>query len=156
LRRTATISRGAIRYRRQFDAARDALTDRLGRQPCEAEMAQHVEMSVSAYRAVEATTHGIEFAAIDEAYTDHNEWFADRSTPSAYSILEADRAQQAVALAIAKLPHREQLVLQLFFVEELSLADIGKVLDVGGARVCQIKKAALARLRAQLGGWATQ
>jgi RNA polymerase sigma factor for flagellar operon FliA len=52
-----------------------------------------------------------------------------------------------LARAIADLPERQGLVLQLYFVEQLSLDDIGTVLEVGAARVCQIKKAALDRLR---------
>jgi RNA polymerase sigma factor for flagellar operon FliA len=45
------------------------------------------------------------------------------------------------------------MVLQLYFVEELNLEEIGQVLGVGAARVCQIKKAALGKLRSKLTGW---
>jgi RNA polymerase sigma factor FliA len=44
--------------------------------------------------------------------------------------------------------------LQLYFVEELNLEEIGQVLGVGAARICQIKKAALTKLRGTLTGWA--
>ena len=52
-----------------------------------------------------------------------------------------------------ELPEREATVLQLYFVEELNLEEIGQVLGVGAARVCQIKKAALEKVRKRLGGW---
>ncbi|VAW04614.1 RNA polymerase sigma factor for flagellar operon, partial [hydrothermal vent metagenome] len=42
---------------------------------------------------------------------------------------------------------REGLILQLYFVEEMNLDEIGKTLDIGAARVCQIKKAALEKLQ---------
>ena len=45
------------------------------------------------------------------------------------------------------------MVPQLYFVEELNLEEIGEVLAIGAARVCQIKKAALAKLRGTLGAW---
>ncbi len=61
--------------------------------------------------------------------------------------------QAAIAAAVATLPEREAMVLQLFFVEELNLEEIGQVLGVGAARVCQIKKAALGKLRTRLTGW---
>jgi RNA polymerase sigma factor for flagellar operon FliA len=54
---------------------------------------------------------------------------------------------------MALLPEREAMVLQLYFVEELNLEEIGEVLGVGAARICQIKKAALAKLKTRLGGW---
>ncbi len=61
--------------------------------------------------------------------------------------------QQAISAAVGTLPEREAMVLQLYFVEELNLEEIGQALGVGAARVCQIKKAALGKLRAKLGGW---
>ncbi|HET9511880.1 MAG TPA: sigma factor-like helix-turn-helix DNA-binding protein, partial [Sphingomonas sp.] len=39
---------------------------------------------------------------------------------------------------------------QLYYVEELNLEEIGQVLDVGAARVCQIKKSAHDRLKKAL------
>jgi RNA polymerase sigma factor for flagellar operon FliA len=49
---------------------------------------------------------------------------------------------------------RKVRLLQLCFVEELNLEEIGEVLGVGAARIFQIKKAALTKLRGQLTGWA--
>ena len=44
------------------------------------------------------------------------------------------------------------MVVQLYYVEELNLEEIGQVLGVGAARVCQLKSAAHGRLRKALGG----
>ena len=52
--------------------------------------------------------------------------------------------------SIAALPEREAIVLQLFFIEELNLQEIGTMMGVGAARICQIKKAALGKLRFRL------
>ena len=52
--------------------------------------------------------------------------------------------------AVAALPEREAMVIQLYHVEELNLEEIGQVLGVGSARVCQIKKSAHDRLRKAL------
>jgi RNA polymerase sigma factor for flagellar operon FliA len=46
------------------------------------------------------------------------------------------------------------MVLQLYFVEEMNLEEIGLTLGVGAARICQIKKAALDRVRGLLQDWA--
>lgn len=85
-------------------------------------------------------------------YSDHNDWFASEE-PDAHEILARDRMQKAIAAVVKTLPEREATVLQLYFVEELNLEEIGQVLGVGAARVCQIKKAALDKLRGKLGGW---
>jgi RNA polymerase sigma factor for flagellar operon FliA len=153
LRHAATVTRRAIRQNRQFRDTRKLLAGRLGRDPRETEMAAQLGMTATDYQAIEATLHSAKFVSIDDSYSDHSEWFADHTTPDAYAVVEADMAQAAVAAAVAKLPEREQIVLQLFFVEEMTLGEIGRVLDVSDVRVCQIKRAALALLRRQLRGW---
>ncbi len=52
--------------------------------------------------------------------------------------------------AITSLPEREAQVIQLYYVEELNLEEIGQVLGVGSARVCQIKAAAHSKLKKAL------
>lgn len=52
-----------------------------------------------------------------------------------------------LAAAVLRLGESEAMVLQLYFVEELSLDEIGVVLGVGSARVCEIKRAAIDWLR---------
>ncbi len=55
--------------------------------------------------------------------------------------------------AIASLGEREQLVLNLYYVEELNLKEIGAVLGVSESRVSQIRTAATLRLKSRLVGW---
>ena len=57
-----------------------------------------------------------------------------------------------MAGAIAALPERLQLVVQLYFVEELNLAEIAETLAVSVPRVHQLKAQALDALRTSLGG----
>ncbi len=152
LRRSATMARSAIRRRREFGAARSALEGGLGRAATDAEMAERLELTVEAYRTAAETTHAARHESIDEVYSDHNEWFAD-SGPDAFDTLAQLGLRSAVSAAIADLPPREALALQLYYVEELNLEEIGATLRVGAARVCQIKKVALAKVRARLTVW---
>jgi RNA polymerase sigma factor for flagellar operon FliA len=56
----------------------------------------------------------------------------------------------AVTNAIGKLPEREQLVMQLYYVEELNLKEIGEVLEVSESRISQILSSVVKKLRVQL------
>ena len=58
--------------------------------------------------------------------------------------------RSSVAGAIGDLPERLQLVIQLYFVEEMNLAEIAEVLSVSIPRVHQLKAQALEKLRAAL------
>ncbi len=152
LRRSATMARSAIRRRRELGSARATLAGVLGRQPNDLEMAECLGVTVQAYHEAVEATKPARHEPIDDIYSDQSAWFAD-DTPDAYDLLARERLKAAVAAAIGGLPAREALVLQLYYVEEMNLEEIGATFDVGAARVCQIKKAALAKIRARLGGW---
>jgi RNA polymerase sigma factor for flagellar operon FliA len=62
-------------------------------------------------------------------------------------MLEKAQLRGALVENLSKLSEREALILQLYFVEELNLDEIGETLGVGAARVCQIKKAALDKMK---------
>ena len=82
-------------------------------------------------------------------YSDHSMWFADIEE-RADEALEREGLKTAIANGIRGLPEREAMVLQLYFVEEMNLEEIGQVLGVGAARVCQIKASAHGRLKKAL------
>ena len=91
----------------------------------------------------------VKFESIDDVYVDDQPWFAS-DEPNAFDQLAEGQQRERLIAAIAALPEREQLVIQLYHVEELNLDEIGEVLGVGAARVCQIKSAAHARLKKTL------
>jgi RNA polymerase sigma factor for flagellar operon FliA len=62
-------------------------------------------------------------------------------------MMEKAQLREALVDNLSKLSEREAMVLQLYFVEELNLDEIGETLNVGAARICQIKKAALDKMR---------
>jgi RNA polymerase sigma factor for flagellar operon FliA len=152
LRKSATMSRDALRRRREFEKARQELRGTLGRLPSDSEMASHVNMAIGAYRTAVNSMQSIEYRSIDEEYSDSSSWFADLA-PAADEVMDIERRRNAIAATIATLPEREQVVLQLYFIDECSLEEIGKIFNVGAARVCQIKATALKSLRNSLGAW---
>ena len=153
LRRHATICRAAIQRRRELARVRARLESRLGRAAAEAEMAEEMGLSAADYRAMVDDSQAVQQESIEEVYSDHSMWFADIEE-RADDAIDRERLQGAIAEAIGTLPEREAMVLQLYFVEEMNLEEIGRTLGVGAARICQIKKAALDRVRAMLKDWA--
>lgn len=152
LRRHATIVRSAMAKRREIAAARAKLESALGRAASESELAQTMGLDAPAFRELVDSTESVHHESLDEVYSDQSMWFADVEDRVDQSI-ERDELRAALASRISELPEREAIVLQLYFVEEMNLEEIGQTLGVGAARVCQIKKAALDRLRAALSDW---
>jgi RNA polymerase sigma factor for flagellar operon FliA len=152
LRRQAALCRSAMAKRKTLAAARTRLQARLGRAPSEAETADEMGLAAADFRLLVDETQAISHDSIDDLYSDQSMWFADVEE-RADEALEREALQGAIAEAIGALPEREAMVLQLYFVEEMNLEEIGQTLGVGAARICQIKKAALDKLRGELASW---
>lgn len=76
----------------------------------------------------------------------------DAATPSPVEIAESRERQETLVVAIQKLPDQQQKVLNLYYYEELTLKEIGAVLDVSESRICQIHSAAMKTLRKAVRG----
>jgi RNA polymerase sigma factor FliA len=149
LRRQATMTRGAMRRKRAYQEAVAALAASLGRPPGDEEVAERLGVTPEKLRADYAAAEAIRFDSIDDCYSDESPWFMS-DQPSAFDQLVDSDQRAALVAAIAALPLREAQVVQLYYVEELNLEEIGQVLGVGAARVCQIKASAHARLKKAL------
>ena len=150
LRRHATLCRSAMARRKTLQQARRTLEQQLGRTPTDSEVAEHLGLDAAAWLELASGTDMAQHQSMDEVYSDQSMWFADVSE-RADDLLERESLKRAVAACIGELPEREAIVLQLYFVEEMNLEEIGLTLDIGAARVCQIKKSALDKLRSRLG-----
>lgn len=62
--------------------------------------------------------------------------------------LEAHERQAQLTSAIASLPERLQLLLQLHYVEGLTYKEIAKLLEVSEPRICQLHREAVKRMQA--------
>lgn len=65
---------------------------------------------------------------------------------------EQEALREALAEAIRSLPEREQRLISFYYFEGLTMKEIGKVLQVTEARICQLHAQAIHRLRARLRG----
>ena len=153
IRRHVPLSRGAVERRRTLRDAETTLRGALGRDPTEAELAEALGVGLAEIDTLRSTSEPMRFEPIDEAYSDSSMAFADEG-PDALTQLADEETRGALIAAIGDLPDRLQMIVQLYFVEELNLAEIAAVLGVSIPRVHQLKAQALDRLRAGLAGLA--
>lgn len=150
VRRANPLSRSAADRRRTLRDATSALQTRLGREPTEQELAAELGVTGADLADLRAAAEPVRFEAIDDAYSDSDSAFAD-DRPDSFALLADAEMRTQVADAIATLPERLMMIIQLYFVEELNLAEIAEVLQVSVPRVHQLKAQALDKLRAALG-----
>jgi RNA polymerase sigma factor for flagellar operon FliA len=149
LRRQATLTRGAMRRRKAYQETISMLATELGHAPNGAQVAEKLGVSPEKLRIEYAGAEAVRFDSIDDLYSDESPWFMS-DEPNAFDQLAEGDQREALIAAIDELPEREAQVIQLYYVEELNLEEIGQVLGVGAARICQIKASAHARLKRAL------
>ncbi len=146
LRREAKITRSGMMNRKKLNNARKKLEEQLGRSSTSSELASFLKIPIEEYYDLESRSSTLRQESIDETYTDHDMWFADLNSDPFHDLEVSDTARRLAAF-IAMLPEKQAMVLQLYFVEEMNLEEIGQTIGVGAARACQIKKKALEDLR---------
>src|SRR5208282_1450324 len=133
------------------------LQTELGRSASEPELAQAMDMSLEDFQHMLNEIRGLDVGSLQiESLEDGRETNLGETIPGPpnqdplFLCMQGER-RQLLADAIAQLPQREQQVLALYYLEELTMKEVGAVLGVGESRVSQIHSAAMVRLRARLG-----
>ena len=136
---------------RELQDATHRLTQQLGRNPTETDVASYLGVSVSEVRNRESKLSGASLIGFEDAdpwFFDHT---PDKSTPDPYEETARREFFEQLAGHISVLPDRMQQVLALYYCENLDLKEIGVVIGVTESRVCQIHREATLRLRKALG-----
>lgn len=132
---------------RQVAAAQRALSAQLMRAPSEEEIAERLGVSLEHYHALL-----YEVALCDHARTElgelHHRHGANDAAPDAI----ASRMELAgeLTFAVAAMPDRLQVLLALYYRDDRTFREVGEVLGLTEARICQLHADAIARLRAHL------
>lgn len=137
--------RGSAAMRRKMDAAADELRRELGRDPSAEEIAFALAIPVDEFHKARGQV-ATKLVDLEECYSDSNPAFVSDEPNAEMRLLEA-ADKEALTDAIAALPERLQLIIQLHFLEELNLTEIAAILDVSVPRVHQLKSSALEKLR---------
>ncbi len=156
LRRTDWTPRSVHRKSREVAEVIRQIETETGAEAEDTEIMRRLGISADEYHQVLADAACVRLLSLTAA--DDNEDsavmdVADEVALEPAQSIERDRMREALAAAIGKLPEREQLVMSLYYEQELNLKEIGAVLGVSESRVCQIHGQAVLRLRARMADW---
>lgn len=131
---------------RDVTAAQAALEARMGRAADDEEVAAEVGMSLRELRDLYSKVSFTSVASFDEVGAE----LTDARAGSALEAVEDDGTRRLLRSAISGLRERDQIILALYYFEQLTLAEIGTVLGVTESRVSQLHTRAALALRGHL------
>jgi len=149
VRRLSFLPRSAVAFNKEHNTTVHALAAELGRTPTQAEIAEYMGKDLEEFHRERGKAKRFETYSM-EVVTEEVMTIADDSSQQPEVIVEEAQFMDAVTDAIAQLPEREQLVMQLYYVEEFNLKEIGETLGVSESRVSQILSSVVKKLRSTL------
>jgi RNA polymerase sigma factor FliA len=158
LRAMDWVPRSVRSRAREIESAYVSLENTLRRVPSDAEVADHMGISLKELQELLAKLSYTSVVSFEEMWvgSDREDGqsaigsIKDDTAEDPVAIFETAEIKEILAGAIDKLPERERTVIALYYYEGLTLKEIGQVLGVTESRVSQLHTKAVLRLRAKL------
>ena len=158
LRSQDWFPRSLRRKAKQLEEVYSRLEVKLGRPATDEEVAKDLniglqeldemmgEVAIATIMSLDADTS----ADDSDQSSSLGDYLADPRTEDVEQMLARQEMKELIGKRMAELPEKEQLVLVLYYYEELTLKEIGEILDVTESRVCQIHTKAILRLKGKI------
>jgi RNA polymerase sigma factor for flagellar operon FliA len=156
LRAQDWVPRSVRSRAREVERALERLETRLQRSASDAEVAAELGISVAELRELYAQLQLTSVVALDELMavgrggTSIAETLPDEAAQEPGAFLDSVESRRLLAEAVSQLTDRDRVVVSLYYFENLTLAEIGRVLGVTESRVCQLHTRAVLRLRSKM------
>lgn len=160
LREMDLLPRSAQRKAKQVEGAIIHLSQSLGRIPADEEVADHLQISLAQYHRWLLDANFAVISLDQPATFDGGEraplydLLEDTNMPKPAQRLAESEMKAELALAIEALSEREQLLISLYYQDELTMKEIGQVLGVSESRVSQMHTKVVLALRGWLNRYA--
>jgi RNA polymerase sigma factor for flagellar operon FliA len=157
LRQFDPLGRQARRRVREAKEAVQRLTMTLGRPPEDEEVAVELSLSLEQYQQVLQDANFV-LLSLDQPLQDSGDeqnlqladLLEDPSAGEPLDRLEEADLQERLMVAIQTLPRREQILLSLYYYEDLTMREVATVMEISQTRVCQLHARAILSLKSIL------
>jgi RNA polymerase sigma factor for flagellar operon FliA len=140
---------------RELERVQERLEARLLRAATDRELAGELGMPVQELRGLTRQVQVVSVEALDESGAGAGELFADQDAVDPMATVQAQETLRQLAMVVGQLGERDRTVIRLYYLENRTLAEIGRQLGVTESRVCQLHTRLVGRLRGRLEELAT-
>ncbi|NEZ45909.1 FliA/WhiG family RNA polymerase sigma factor [Clostridium niameyense] len=153
LRRNSPISKGAMDKLTRYNHAVEQLQKNFKREPKMLEVAEYLNITLKEVSDIENYINYISVVSLEDLiFSQEDEvpligTIEDQKSPSPEKYVEEQEKLEYLTKAIDMLNEKDRLVLTLYYYEELTLKEIGKILGVSESRVCQLHSRAIVHLK---------
>jgi len=153
------VPRSIRKKRKELEKAHQTLEQKLGRPANDDEVANKMGLKMNDLHQLIDPVKGVSLGGFKDLSGNHNEdkfdesligYIPDTNSENPFQIFEKSELRDTLAESIDQLPQKERLVISLYYFEELTMKEIGIVLNITESRVSQLHTKAVFRLRGRL------
>lgn len=139
----------------QLARARQSLETHLGRKPTEKETAEELDMDMEEFNRLLRDANAVSVVSLDTRYSDDD----GEKDVREIDVIKDQRSQDPLteaqkrdlrSLLTKGFTRAEQLIVVLYYYEEMTMKEIGATLDLSESRVSQMHSSIIQRLKAQM------
>ena len=149
LRKNSNLCRTTIVNKQKYDKSFEKLQKNLNRDPVDLELIQELNIDINELHKWKEDFAANKLENLDAVYDEFSIWFLSKENDPEEKFNELE-LRSALLKALKKLEKVEALVIQLYYVEELNVYEIAKILELTNGRISQIKSFAINKLRNEI------
>ena len=149
LRKNSNLCRSTIVNKQKYDKSFEKLQKNLNRDPNDNELIQELDIDINELHKWKEAFAANKLENLDSVYDEFSMWFLSKDNDPEEKFNELE-LRDALLKALKNLEKIEALVIQLYYVEELNVYEIAKILELTNGRISQIKSFAIKKLRNEI------
>lgn len=154
VRKHAKISRYKMANVNQYYQAKQTLEQELKREATDTEICEKLAISSQQLSEIYESLHYLASVSLEDTLFSDKEdgatvkdMIQDTNAMTGETVLLENEQRTLLSQSIKKLPEREQIILSLYYKEELTLKEISEVLEISIARVSQLHGKIIGKLK---------
>ncbi len=155
IRKMDWIPRSIRQKQRKIDIAYQSLELRYGRLANDDEVARELDISVEEFETWQSQTKVTNIISLDEFMEQGTESKVEQNLMASFDqpdrIVEKQELKELLQQTLESLTEKEKRVIILYYYEELTLKEIGRILEVSESRISQLHTKALQKMKVRLG-----
>lgn len=149
LRKNSNLCRTTIVNKQKYERSFEKLQKNLNRDPYDKELIQELDIDINELHKWKEAFAANKLENLDAVYDEFSIWFLSKENDPEEKFNELE-LRNSLLKALKKLEKVEALVIQLYYVEELNVYEIAKILELTSGRISQIKSFAIKKLRNEI------
>ena len=145
LRKNSWCTRDTSKQMRTIAAAITAIEQREHKQATTEDIISELNITPDEYAKLCQQISVSNVVSLDLIDSEHSLFGDDEENPQ--TIVQEDDLKASIKKTLGDLPPREQLVLSLYYIDELTFKEIGEVMELTEARICQLHSQAITRMK---------